>query len=439
MFNRQSLHVAMLLWGCIFCLIAALCMFMSRNFDKGKRKWVIYMQLTCAALLGNDALAWIYRGSVGRTGYYMVRISNFLVFALTDMMLFMFHGYVCYCLFKSSQSVVNKRNAKYPVGRIYGVHIIAAIGVFAVILSQFTDLYYYIDENNLYHRNGLYIISLLIPIAGILMDLWLIIQYRKNVSAQLYISLMSYIVLIAVAAGLLLVYYGISFVNIAICISMIFIFVISMIEQNQELAMKKKEASDLRISMMLSQIAPHFIYNSLTTIQGMCEKDPAMAKETVGEFAQYLRGNLESLSEENMIPFEKEFKHSEAYLAIEKKRFGDKINVNYDIGYIDFQIPPLSMQVLVENAVKHGIRKKAGGGTITIRTKLKDGNIYVIVKDDGVGFDAERIADDANIHVGIANVQNRLESMCGGRLEVDSKIGEGTTAVIILPRKNAAN
>ena len=68
MFNRQSLHVAMLLWGCIFCLIAALCMFMSRNFDKGKRKWVIYMQLTCAALLGNDALAWIYRGSVGRTG-----------------------------------------------------------------------------------------------------------------------------------------------------------------------------------------------------------------------------------------------------------------------------------------------------------------------------------------------------------------------------------
>ena len=137
-----------------------------------------------------------------------------------------------------------------------------------------------------------------------------------------------------------------------------------------------------------------------------------------------------------MIPFEKEFKHSEAYLAIEKKRFGDKINVNYDIGYIDFQIPPLSMQVLVENAVKHGIRKKAGGGTITIRTKLKDGNIYVIVKDDGVGFDAERIDDDVDIHVGIANVQNRLESMCGGRLEVDSKIGEGTTAVIILPRKN---
>ena len=144
-------------------------------------------------------------------------------------------------------------------------------------------------------------------------------------------------------------------------------------------------------------------------------------------------------SEENVIPFEKEFKHSEAYLAIEKKRFGDKINVNYDIGYIDFQIPPLSMQVLVENAVKHGIRKKEGGGTITIRTKLKDGSIYVIVKDDGVGFDAERIADDANIHVGIANVQNRLESMCGGRLEVDSKIGEGTTAVIILPQKNAAN
>ena len=196
------------------------------------------MQLVCAGLLGNDALAWFYRGSAGELGYYMVRISNFLVFALSDMVLFTFHGYVCCCLFKSSLGKAEKNNLKYPLGCIYGVYLIAVIGVLVVILSQFTDLYYYIDENNLYHRNGAYIISLLIPLVGMVMDLWLLVQYRKNVSPQIYISLMSYIVLIAVAAALLLVYYGISFVNIAICISMIFIFVISMIEQNQELAMR---------------------------------------------------------------------------------------------------------------------------------------------------------------------------------------------------------
>lgn len=154
MFNRQMLHVSMLLWGCIFCLIAALCMFMSRNFDKGKRMWVMSMQLVCAGLLGNDALAWFYRGSAGELGYYMVRISNFLVFALSDMVLFTFHGYVCCCLFKSSLGKAEKNNLKYPLGCIYGVYLIAVIGVLVVILSQFTDLYYYIDENNLYHRNG---------------------------------------------------------------------------------------------------------------------------------------------------------------------------------------------------------------------------------------------------------------------------------------------
>lgn len=158
MFNRQSIHIAMLLWGTIFCCIAALCLFMSKNFDREKRKWLLMMQVACAVLLFNDALAWNYRGDISQTGWYLVRISNFMVFLFSDLLLLLYHGYVCVCLFKD-------------------------------------------------------------------------------------------------------------------------------------------EALDLKIAILMSQIAPHFIYNTLSAIQALCEIDPMKAKETVEEFALYLRGNLNSLTE----------------------------------------------------------------------------------------------------------------------------------------------
>lgn len=436
MFNRQSIHVAMLLWGCIFCLIAAVCMIISRNFDKGKRRWLTGLQLTCAALLGSDALAWIYRGVAGNVGFLMVKISNFLVFVLSDAMLFIFHGYICCCLFGGDKLIPEKQGKLYPLKRIMIVYIIAVIGVIMVVVSQFTNLYYYIDADNLYHRNTIYPLSLIIPLIGFLLDISLTFQFRKNISHEIYVSLMAYYLLIGAATLLTFVYYGISFINISICIAMILIFITSMIQQNNEMALKEKEAADLRISLMLSQIAPHFIYNSLTTIQGLCEKDPKMAKETVGEFARYLRGNLDSLNEENMIPFEKEIKHVESYLAIEKKRFGDKVKVKFNIEDEAFVIPPLTLQILVENAVKHGICKRDEGGTVTINVERKVDNIYITVKDDGVGFDVDKMMHDGGSHIGFSNARSRLKSMCGGSLMVESQVGVGTTAVIALPLDN---
>lgn len=133
-------------------------------------------------------------------------------------------------------------------------------------ISQFTGLYYTIDAANLYHRNGGYIVSFLLPLCGMLLDTLLLIQYRRNISRMAFVSMLSYIALPLLASAVQLFYYGISLINLSISFSMILMFVTAMVEQNRQLAQREKEAADLRISLMLSQIAPHFIYNTLTTI-----------------------------------------------------------------------------------------------------------------------------------------------------------------------------
>lgn len=432
MFDRTSLHVALLLWGCIFSLIAALCMIMSRNFNKEKRKWLLMIQFTSALLLLSDAFAWEFRGKPGIAAYWVVVISNFLVFALSDCMLAVYNGYVCCTLFGSR---ADRKAKKLPSKRLLSVYIIAGIGAVLLVVTQFTHLYYYIDADNYYHRSPGHFISMIIPIAGMIIDASIVIQNRKKIKRLTLISLLSYMVLPMISAVIQIFYYGVSITNIAISISMIFMFVEAMIEQNENLARKEKEAADLRISIMISQIAPHFIYNTLTSIKEMCTSEPEMAEELTGQFAEYLRGNLESLNMDKPVLFERELSHVKCYASIEEKRFAGRVRVEYDIQDDEFLIPALTLQPIVENAIKHGICKKRGGGTVTIHTCRKADEVYVTVTDDGVGFDVESVNNDGRIHVGIQNVRARLSNMTGGSLKIESRAGYGTSVTIILPQK----
>ncbi len=160
-----------------------------------------------------------------------------------------------------------------------------------------------------------------------------------------------------------------------------------------------------------------------------------MAEETVLEFSEYLRGNLDSLLLSVPIPFEKELRHVETYLKIEKKRFGEKLNVVYDIKAKDFFIPAITLQPIVENAVRYGITKKELGGTVEVKSEETENSIVVIITDDGVGFDVNRQSkNDGRSHIGIENTRSRLAAMCGGTLEIKSVPGKGTTATISIPK-----
>lgn len=207
--------------------------------------------------------------------------------------------------------------------------------------------------------------------------------------------------------------------------------------QARNTAKMEKELLESNVAIMLSQIHPHFLYNSIASIQMLCWKDPLKAEHALGQFADFLRGNMDSLKSSKRIPFEQELKHVKAYLSLEKIRFGDMLQVEYDIETRDFTVPPLSIQPLVENASKHGVGEKENGGTIWIRTREEASCYCIIICDDGVGFDmdAALTENDNKTHVGIENVREHIEKQCGGKMEIVSKVGEGTTITIKIPKQ----
>ena len=202
----------------------------------------------------------------------------------------------------------------------------------------------------------------------------------------------------------------------------------------------QKELYEAKVSVMVSQIQPHFMYNALSSIAMMCTIDPKTARDATVTFAKYLRGNMDSIRQTKPVPFTQELEHLKKYLYIEKLRFGDMLNIEYDIQTTDFVLPQLSIQPLVENAVKHGVGMKKEGGTVTISTRETEDAFEVIISDDGVGFDtsAEK-KDDGRSHVGMENTRKRIREMCGGKVKIESKVGEGTVATVVLPKEGQNN
>ena len=195
------------------------------------------------------------------------------------------------------------------------------------------------------------------------------------------------------------------------------------------------ELKESRISIMLSQIQPHFIYNTLGTIERLCLKDPEKAFDLVRNFSLYLRGNFSELDSVTPIRFTEELKHVEHYVNIEKVRFPD-MNIEYNVGAPDFVLPALSVQPLVENAIKHGLMRLETGGTVVIRAYETATHFCVEVKDNGVGFDTTLPIDEKK-HIGLRNIQGRLKAMVNGELFVESELNVGTNAVIMIPKEVA--
>ena len=191
----------------------------------------------------------------------------------------------------------------------------------------------------------------------------------------------------------------------------------------------------IRRHLLAAQIQPHFIYNAMNTIHGLCDEDVEEAKQAICDFSDYLRANFESLEKTEPVFFEEELEHTRFYLSLEKLRFGDELQMVFDLQAKDFKLPPLTVQPLVENAVRHGLRKKPGVGTLTLKTCETAHAFEVIIEDDGVGFDPQTLATDDHIHVGIANARTRLERMSNGTLIVESAPNEGTKITIRIAKE----
>lgn len=221
-----------------------------------------------------------------------------------------------------------------------------------------------------------------------------------------------------------------------ICVAMLY----RKVKQNRELERRLRRS---RAELMASQIKPHFIYNTLNSIRTLTKLDPKAAQQAIYDFSIYLRSNLDNMGDRELIPFSEELRHIRAYLDIEKIRFEERLNVVMDIQTSVFLVPPLSIQPLVENAVKHGICTRMCGGTVTIRSYEEKNEYVVEVEDDGAGIDVSGLDMDGDIddgafssesdtdsHIGLKNIRFRVREITGGSLQIESHPGQGTKVTV---------
>lgn len=256
-------------------------------------------------------------------------------------------------------------------------------------------------------------------------------------------------ILYYIGAGSINLSYVFLFGNFAVIIAM------SYIQARQQANIYKKlvsyneklvEADKLKdkimateMSFLQAQIKPHFLNNALNAVANVCEKDGKRAGRLILDLAIYLRGSLEFNHLDKMATIEKELEFINTYFNIEQARFGEKIQLLKEIEIpLDFQIPVLILQPLVENAVRHGISKKPEGGTVYVRMKQTNEGTCMEIEDDGVGMDGEKLAmllneEKTGQGVGLLNIHHRLLRLYDRGLNISSETGRGTCVKIVIP------
>lgn len=413
-------NIALEIFGIITTLMLLICCLLDRPVRGGQTGLFISMLGVNAAVLGCDLFTWVFHGRADLVVW--LHIVNSLVYAL---------GYVLTALFTiylTAYAKCGRRTAR-RINLSIAAACLAAIGL--VVVSCFNGMYfYYIDGE--YIRGSLYWLSQAFPTAILVFDMAFILYNTKALGLRDTLSLLSYGVLPAVAMLIQIRVFGITLLYIATTLSLLIIYIVTYLEQSRRLQKREVELQQARIAIMLSQIQPHFLFNALSSIQCLCRDDPAAAERATADFSTFLRGNMDSLTMDKPIGFDRELEHTRRYLALELLRFPDKLRVEYDIGTTLFRLPTLTLQPIVENAVRYGVTKRLEGGTVRISSRKTDSAYLVTVRDDGAGFDPAQPRGDG--HIGISNVRDRLARMSGGTLEIESAPGTGTLVTITIPK-----
>ena len=414
-FNEMSLlNVSLLVFSALVTLFLLIGAITDMNRKSRFMSSFIILLISNILMQLGEAGIWFFAGE----------LENIVLLNISAMMSMVF-SYVltsayAHCL---TEFVCERKKVSFVPN--YIILAICSIYILLSVISLFNGMFFSFDENGCFVNGPMYGLVRAFDLIVIIIGIFWVMCYRKILTLREISFLISFNVLPLLSMTLQR-FWEPTPQYMAVTLSLIVIYVLFHGEITRQLA-------DSRISIMLSQIQPHFMHNMLTTIMYMCRTEPEEAEKTVGQFADYLRANMDSLTLKQCIQFETELKHVKTYWSLEEKRFGDKIRAVYDIQENSFMLPSLTIQLIVENAVKHGMRK-GKQLTVTIRTYSDVNNYYVEINDDGRGFDVNAFENDGKSHIGIKNVQQRLKMMCGGELMVNSVPDQGTDAVIKIPK-----
>lgn len=305
-----------------------------------------------------------------------------------------------------------------------------AIFCIMMTVNQFMPFFYYISDDNKFFRTEWHPLLLLPLIIIMILNLARTFESRNKLTGKYYMAFMIYLIPYTLATVThALIYSAVALVWGLIC-SSISMFCIILSSQFEEYLKSQREIYHQRANIMVLQMRPHFIYNAMMSVYYLCEKDPKKAQEVTLDFTAYLRKNFTAIASETPVPFTDELEHTKAYLAIEQVQFEDALLVDYDTPHTDFCAPPLTLQPIVENAVKHGADPENAPLCIVIRTRKTDFGSEIIVEDNGAGFSP---ADDNEPHIALSNIRERLR-MYGGTLTIESREGGGAVVKATIPR-----
>lgn len=347
-------------------------------------------------------------------------------------------GFVLAYLYADYVFLIAAEQKPAPNWLVRAVRVACGAGLGLVFLSMFNHMYFSC-ENAHYARGPLYLLNQGIAMLIIEVMAAFTLCRRKQFGRRNTAAILSYAFLpvLAVCFAILYPHPLIGQFSVATTLSILIIYLTVYVNRGRRLLDEEQELLYSRVSVMLSQIQPHFLYNALATIQEMCHDHAPDAEEATREFAEFIRGNLDSLRADKPIAFERELQHTKNYLSLEEKRFGERLRVEYDLNATLFRLPALTLQPIVENAVRYGVMQREEGGTVRIESRETENGFTVTVTDDGMGFDVMVPKKDGRTHIGISNVRDRLAAMCRGTLTITSTPNVGTVAVIFVPKLGA--
>ena len=315
----------------------------------------------------------------------------------------------------------------------YVAAALAGVNALIYMTAFFSPVVFYIAPDNHFMRGSFPLTYTCQIVSGILLAYLLFLSVKESYRVRKIETILPIvnvvIVIAAIVADLFTDNFPATFLtdSMVLCSIFYYLWLHLRFVREHELALMEEH----RNRVILSQIQPHFIYNTLFSIQAI-EGNPEETRQAINEFANYIRGNLAALDGKELISFAEEIAYVKDYVCLQKRRFTDKFDVTYDIKDEAFSVPPLTVQILVENSIKHGILVRKEFGTIAVRS-FRDGKDHVIVvEDDGVGFDTEILKDSER--VGLKAVKNRLEYQLSGTLDLESEPGKGTKVTIRFPQ-----
>ena len=422
--SKQTINVAFDLFAMLILIIVYIsCIYGKKN--KSSNSFIL-LSASVYLCLFFELGAWMADGIAN------ARVYNYLFNIGSNSMMIISSGLFFYFTCQSLSIELKTINIS--------VVCVVIAGIVAEAMNIVYGFYYYIDKNGTYVRNrvgsfwGYIPFGYILGIAGFLI-------IKKQMAVRKKCIYMSYILVpFVISAWYMITEYPPTLFMSAF-ISVVLIYANIYVDLGQENikyeldnAHKETELALQRNKQTLSQIRPHFIFNALGSIEELCVVDAKKAENAVHYFAKYLRANMDALGETDMVSFETELEHIHNYIWLEKMRFDDELEYIEDIQVDSFMIPTLSIQPLVENAVKHGMMGKEEGTLhVKIRTYQQDENYVIEVSDDGCGFDTNQKKDDGRSHVGMSYAKSSIENRLGGTIVIDSVIGNGTKVSIVIP------